>query len=112
MGVVGNSGEADDDEDEEIEDEQNDRQINLPNLEVLHVICKTQSDIRKAFLQVVRSRSGSSEAARLKSVSLQIGENEQLKRRGFDVTTLDGPLNDEDADWVYGGQKKAEFLDL
>jgi hypothetical protein len=102
-------------EDEEAEHEEDEHYsghaIHLPKLEVLHVICKTQSEIRKAFLEVVRSRSRSSEVARLKSVSLQIGENEQLKRQGFDVTTLDGPLNDEDADWVYGGRKNTDFLE-
>jgi len=88
--------------------------LRLPNLEVLHVICKQHSDIRKALLNVARSRSGSpdgsgSDVARLRSVSLQNGENEQFKRRGFDVTILDGALNDEDADWVYGGQTETEF---
>jgi len=77
--------------------------ILVPNLEVFHVIGKQHSDLRKTFLNVVRSRSGSpdgsgSDVARLRSVSLQNGENEQLKRQGFDVTILDGPLNDEDAD--------------
>ena len=42
-------------------------------------------------------------------MSLQNGENEQLKRQGFDVTILDGPLSDEDADWVYGGQTETAF---
>ena len=88
--------------------------ILVPNLEVLHVICKQHSGLQKTFLNVVRSRSGSpggsrSDVARLRSVSLQNGENEQLKRQGFDVTILDGPLNDEDADWVYGGQTETAF---
>jgi len=88
--------------------------ILVPNLEVLHVICKRHSDIRKTLLKVVRSRSGSpdgarGDVARLRSVSLQNGENEQLKRQGFDVTILDGPLNNEDADWVFGGQTEMVF---
>jgi hypothetical protein len=89
--------------------------ILVPNLEVLHVICKQLSGLRKTFLNVVRSRSGSPDGsrsdvvARLRSVSLQNGENKQLKRQGSDVTILDGPLNDEDADWVYGGQTETAF---
>jgi len=98
------SGQMDDD-DEDIDE--NASEIRLPNLEVLHVVCKPYSHVQRAFLDVVRSRWWSEDESssydgtvtRLKAVSLQSihtsqrlafgTEVDEIRRRGFDVRMLD-----------------------
>jgi hypothetical protein len=93
-------------------------EILLPNLEVLHVICKTYFQVQKAFLDVVRSRWWPEEDSRdigvtqLKTASLQSintserlafgKEVEEIRRQGIDIQMLEpeGLLEGEGADWV------------
>jgi len=92
------------------DDEDTDKEaseIRLPNLEVLHVICKPYSYVQRAFLNMIRSRWWSEDAsssndrtvARLKAASLQsitMGEHVafgteigDIRSRGFDIRMLD-----------------------
>jgi len=89
--------------------------ILLPNLGVLHVVCKTHSDVQRAFLDVVRSRrcpevgSHDGAVARLKTAVLQNINVDQLptfgvevdgiRRQGIDIRILEGVL-EEESDWV------------
>lgn len=78
-------------------------EILVPNFEVLHVICMTYAYVRKAFLDVVRSRSlevtSHDEAvARLKAAFLHstgpdqplafCAEADDIRCQGFDIKTL------------------------
>jgi hypothetical protein len=110
--ITSTSGETDD---EDINEEGH--EILLPNLEVLHVICKTYFQVQKAFLDVVRSRWWPEDdfrdgaVARLKTASLQsISTSERLafgkevkeiRRQGFDIQMLEPEniLEGEEADW-------------
>jgi len=111
--VTARSGDTDD---ENIDKKRN--EILLPNLEVLHVICKTDFSVQKAFLDVVRSRwwpeddSRDIGMARLKTASLQsISTSERLafgaevgdiRRQGLDINMLEpqGLLEGQEVDWV------------
>lgn len=114
--VAATSGDADD----EVADEGG-HEIFLPNLEVLHVICKTYFHVQKAFLDMVRSRwwpqegdSRDRAVARLKIASLQSlsmserlafgDEVEKIRRQGFDIRMLEpeGLLEGEEMDRVLG----------
>jgi hypothetical protein len=110
--VTATSGDTDD----EVADE-GEREIFLPNLEVLHVICKTYFHVQKAFLDMVHSRwwpehdSRDRSVARLKTASLKSismseclafgAEVEEIRRQGFDIQMLDPEnlLEGEKADW-------------
>ena len=111
--VTATSGDTDD---ENIDKKRN--EILLPNLEVLHVICKTDFSVQKAFLDVVRSRwwpendSRDTGMARLKTASLQSistserlafgAEVDDIRRQGFDIKMLEpqGLLEGQEVDWV------------
>ena len=90
---------------------QDESKILLPNLGVLHVVCKTYSHVQRAFLDVVRSRrcpevhSRKGAVARLKTAVLQNinadqlpafgAEVDDIRRQGFDIRMLEGLLEDE-----------------
>ena len=109
---------------EQTDDEDRDEEgseILLPNLEALHVICKTYFQVQKSFLNVVRSRwwpeddSRDRAVVRLKTASLQsISEDERPvfgaeaddpRCQGLDIEMLapEGPLENE-VGWVLGQQ--------
>jgi hypothetical protein len=111
--VTATSGDTDDGD---IDERRN--KILLPNLEVLHVVCKTHLHVHKAFLDVVRSRwwpednSRDVGIARLKTASLQSintgerlafgAEVDEIRRQGLDIKILEpeGLSEGEEADWV------------